>query len=718
MFASSWKFRLLAGMMLGLALGWAGPSLTTVQDTLYKADGTPFNGFLLIEWTSFEAADTSNIATHNVTASIINGVLSVKLVPNTTGSSYSVLYSSDGKIQFQETWVVTSSATPLRLKDVRAAVVPGGSELPPPNESSEIQESDVVGLVNDLAIRPVQGPNYAPSRAAYIDPSGMLEAVVGNLDDCVRVDGSAGPCGSATGTSPGFVDGETPAGLINGSNAVFTLADTPLPATSLAVYRNGLLQKPDTDYQLVGNVITFLAGAIPQPGDSLTAGYRLIDPGSPAGQAGGALTGTYPNPVLGAGVVSDANVYDMAGIKESKLALNYPTHSNMNDPSADEKAALVGTAGHPAAANKFVTDQDPRLSDSRAPAGHSLLSAAHTDTASASPSRGDLIVGQGTSPALWTRLAIGPANRCLMSNGSDAVWNTCLYTAFPAGSVPFADASGNLAQNSTRLTWDNTNRRLSVGNGSAAATLYIWDSLASTGSTGLAVRAGQGQGNDPLTRWLDASGGELTRVESDGRIAAPSFHGATSATRAAWQDAGNAADPSSRSDGDAWFNTSAAARKTAEGGQVHTSPQVLCSSTGTGTSSTGLVQLASCTIPAGFLKAGDRVDIRFDYSHEGSSVDFVFEVRWGATPLVSRGVLSSETAVTGKADAGIYSGGAQWSLQSWGAGLALAASTGSASDSVSAPLTVSFLGRMASATAETVTLRNMTVIRYPAQQNP
>jgi hypothetical protein len=31
---------------------------------------------------------------------------------------------------------------------------------------------------------------------------------------------------------------------------------------------------------------------------------------------------------------------------------------------------------------------------------------------------------------------------------------------------------------------------------------------------------------------------------------------------------------------------------------------------------------------------------------------------------------------------------------------------------------VSFLGRMAGSTGDTVTLRNLTVVRYPAQLNP
>ena len=720
MFACGWKFRLVAGMFFGLALGWAGPALTTIQDTLYKANGTPFGGFALIEWQSFEAADSSNIATSNLTVPIVNGVLYVQLAPNASGSSYAVRYVSDGRAQFQEIWVVPASATPLGLNDVRVTAVPGSSGsggTGGTGQDTSIPESSVVGLLADLAMRPRRGAGYAPSQAVYIDSAGLLEAVGGNLTDCVRVNGTSGPCGSS-GAGPGFVDGETPAGLISGSNAVFTLGNPPAPAGSLALYRNGLIQQQNVDYSVAGNVITFAPGSLPLTGDTLMATYRLLNPGNPVGLAGGALSGYFPNPTLGAGVVADTNVSATAAIQEYKLALNFATHSNVNDPTSGQKAALAGTAGSPADSNRFVTAADSRLADSRTPLAHSLLGSAHSDTAAASATRGDLIVAQGTSPALWARLPLGPANRCLMSNGADAVWNTCLYTAFPAGSIPFVDANGNLAQNGTQLSWDNGNRKLSVGNNSDAATLYLWDAQASVGLTTLVVRAGQGQGSAPLALWLDPSGSELARVDPDGRVLGPSFHAATSATRAAWEDAGSATDPSTRSDGDAWYNTSTLERKTVEGGQVHTAPQVLCSSTGAATSSTALTSLGTCTIPAGFLQPGDRADIRFDYSHEGTATGFTFEVHWGSTTVVSRSGVASETAAGGRLDAGADSSGAHWTAESWGAALAFAASAGSASDSLVSPLTVSFLGRMADSTADTVALRNLTVVRYPAQQNP
>jgi len=67
---------------------------------------------------------------------------------------------------------------------------------------------------------------------------------------------------------------------------------------------------------------------------------------------------------------------DLFAVPEAVLSLNFPTHSNAldhsnaNDPTAGEKAALAGTSGVPGAANKYVTDGDARNSNARTPTAH------------------------------------------------------------------------------------------------------------------------------------------------------------------------------------------------------------------------------------------------------------------------------------------------------------------------------------------------------------
>jgi hypothetical protein len=267
--------RSFLGAALLAATALAGPPLTTVQDVLYKADGTRFNGTLSIAWNSFQAVDRSAIVTQSTSVKVVDGNLRVQLVPTTTATPavyYSVTYNSDGRVQFRETWAVPSSAQALRVRDVRIAAPASAAQAPAESASGPIDESDVVGLIADLGVRPTKGPGYAAGRVALVNATGALESVTGSASDCVRVDGSSGPCG---GSAPAFVDGDSPAGIVDGANTVFSLSSMPDPISSLAVYRNGLLQKPGQDFNLNGRNLQFVALAVPQPGDTLLASYRL-----------------------------------------------------------------------------------------------------------------------------------------------------------------------------------------------------------------------------------------------------------------------------------------------------------------------------------------------------------------------------------------------------------------------------------------------------------
>jgi hypothetical protein len=290
-----------AALLLATA-ALAGPALTTIQDVIYKADGTPFNGQLTISWNSFDAPDTSAIATQMLTVKVVDGVLRVKLVPGTSATPpvyYSVVYNSEGKVQFKETWAVPPSTQPLRLRDVRVATptLPSGGATP-------LQESDVVGLIADLGSRPGKGAGFAAGRVVFVNSQSQLESVTGTSGDCVRVDGSSGPCGS----SLAYIDGDAPSGIVDGSNAVFALTGTPNPAGSLAVYRNGLLQSPGVDYNVSGRNVQFTGAAAPQPGDTLLTSYRL----------GGTASGTpqlYPNPqVLCSGTGATINTASLSSM--------------------------------------------------------------------------------------------------------------------------------------------------------------------------------------------------------------------------------------------------------------------------------------------------------------------------------------------------------------------------------------------------------------------
>jgi hypothetical protein len=93
-------FLLLAGILHG-----QGPATTVVSDVVFRADGTPAAGTLLISWPSFVTANGEAVAagTKSVTLGP-QGALSVALIPNTGVTPANVFYTvvfhlDDGTVQ-------------------------------------------------------------------------------------------------------------------------------------------------------------------------------------------------------------------------------------------------------------------------------------------------------------------------------------------------------------------------------------------------------------------------------------------------------------------------------------------------------------------------------------------------------------------------------------------------------------------------------------------
>jgi len=284
---------MFVGRLLAIWLGFAcalmaQPTLTTIQDTIYKANGTRFSGSLTVSWTSFSASDTTDVAMESTSTRILDGALFIRLVPDTTSTPvnyYRVLYTSNSGEQFSELWAVPPSTTPLRVQDVR--VTPGilsgsgtgsgggpGGGLGGATSGSTVTEAEVTNLVSDLAARPTVGKTFTNGYTAMIDSSGQIGAVTGNASDCVHVDGSTGACFDATLLAT-FIDAETPSGAIDGTNATFALVNQPYPVSSLVLFRNGVRQSIGGDFTLNGNSIQFVTASVPQLGDTLTASYRV-----------------------------------------------------------------------------------------------------------------------------------------------------------------------------------------------------------------------------------------------------------------------------------------------------------------------------------------------------------------------------------------------------------------------------------------------------------
>lgn len=101
------------------------PALTTVSDIVYRADGTPASGTLLISWPAFSTADGHAVAAGTKSVPLAsNGGFSVQLAPNAGGTpavTYAVVYQlSDGTVK-SEAWSV-GTASPQTVAQVRTLV--------------------------------------------------------------------------------------------------------------------------------------------------------------------------------------------------------------------------------------------------------------------------------------------------------------------------------------------------------------------------------------------------------------------------------------------------------------------------------------------------------------------------------------------------------------------------------------------------------------------
>ena len=176
--------------LLSLALMCVGlqaqsPPTTTVSDTVFRADGTPAAGTLLISWPAFTTASGTAIAggTKSVTLGA-GGALSVALVPNAGATPattvYTVVYQlSDGTVK-TEFWVVPTSS-PATVAAIRTTLGSGGAatslaskQYVDTSVSSKASDATVVHKSGSETITGVKQFSTAPSVPA---PVGSNDAV-------------------------------------------------------------------------------------------------------------------------------------------------------------------------------------------------------------------------------------------------------------------------------------------------------------------------------------------------------------------------------------------------------------------------------------------------------------------------------------------------------------------------------------------------------------
>ena len=106
---------LLIALTLSATLYAQGPSLTTISDTVYRADGTAASGTALISWPSFQTAEGNAVAAGNLAVPIgPEGLFSAQLFPNVgatpAGTYYVVVFQLDDGTVRTEYWSVSATS--------------------------------------------------------------------------------------------------------------------------------------------------------------------------------------------------------------------------------------------------------------------------------------------------------------------------------------------------------------------------------------------------------------------------------------------------------------------------------------------------------------------------------------------------------------------------------------------------------------------------------
>jgi|GEM_PF-6668968 len=104
------------------------PSLTTISDTVYRANGSPASGSIEITWQAFTTADNHSVAAGELSVTIgNNGAVNLQLAPNEgaqpAGTYYKAIYKLTDGTTSTEYWVVPS-VSPTTISAIRVLNAP------------------------------------------------------------------------------------------------------------------------------------------------------------------------------------------------------------------------------------------------------------------------------------------------------------------------------------------------------------------------------------------------------------------------------------------------------------------------------------------------------------------------------------------------------------------------------------------------------------------
>lgn len=188
-----------------------GPAMTTVSDTIYRADGTPAQGTLVISWPAFITAGGTAVAAGRTNVTLgAQGALSVALVPNAgsnpAGVYYTVVYQLSDNTVKTEFWSVPTSS-PANLATVRTTPGSGTAAQPVSMQyvntalATKANDSSVVHLSGSETIAGAKTFSTAPNVPAPVNTGDVANKAY--VDTSIANVGAGNYLPSAGGTMTG-----------------------------------------------------------------------------------------------------------------------------------------------------------------------------------------------------------------------------------------------------------------------------------------------------------------------------------------------------------------------------------------------------------------------------------------------------------------------------------------------------------------------------------
>ena len=229
----------LMGLALGSCVQAQAPTTTTVQGTVYLANGQAGSGTLIVSWPAFTTAGGQAVAADRTTVTIApDGFVSVNLVANLGSTPAGLYYTatyylSDGTTNMQY-WVVPAASS-ASLSQVQAQVMPAAQAVQAVDKAyvdqavASVSTSQLTGTGGTLT-----GPLYLSS-----DPTQPLQAADKHYVDTTFSEAVPLSGGSMTGALM------TPS--VNGVQSPVAGSSQPTLQTAMtAAGTNGAVEIPPT----------------------------------------------------------------------------------------------------------------------------------------------------------------------------------------------------------------------------------------------------------------------------------------------------------------------------------------------------------------------------------------------------------------------------------------------------------------------------------------